>query len=117
MLPASSAGCGWHVRCITFSSLLGSNKGIRIERSLLKEIAMRTETSPGVTTSYVPRQRLSRPGTIEPVVPRGALATRSTDLSAEHDATLLVAALGDLEAQRAVIEWLVDADLLRLCLI
>lgn len=44
------------------------------------------------------------------------IATRS-DHAAEHDANLLVAALEDIEARRAAIEWLVDANLLCRCLV
>lgn len=33
-----------------------------------------------------------------------------------HDPTLLLAALEEIEARRAAIEWLRDANLLRLCL-
>jgi hypothetical protein len=44
------------------------------------------------------------------------IATRS-DRAAEHDASLLVAALEDIEARRAAIEWLVDANLLCRCLV
>ena len=78
---------------------------------------MRTETTPRMTTSNVLQPPPSQPGTSEPDVPRCTLPSRSSDPSAEHDASQLVAALEDLEAQRAAIEWLVDADLLRLCLI
>jgi hypothetical protein len=45
------------------------------------------------------------------------LPARSSEPPAEHDATLLVAALEHLEVQRAAIEWLADADLLHLCLV
>jgi hypothetical protein len=47
------------------------------------------------------------------------IATRSdrSDRAAEHDANLLVAALEDVEARRAAIEWLVDANLLSRCLV
>ena len=44
------------------------------------------------------------------------IATRSGH-AAEHDATLLVAALEDIEARQAAIEWLVDANLLCRCLV
>ena len=44
------------------------------------------------------------------------IAARS-DHAAEHDANLLVAALEDIEARRAAIEWLVDANLLCRCLV
>jgi hypothetical protein len=37
--------------------------------------------------------------------------------SVDHDAALLVAALEAVEARRAAIEWLLEADLLRLCLV
>ena len=44
------------------------------------------------------------------------IATRSAH-AVEHDANLLVAALEDIEARRAAIEWLVDANLLCRCLV
>jgi hypothetical protein len=44
------------------------------------------------------------------------IATRS-DRAAEHDPNLLVAALEDVEARRAALEWLVDANLLSRCLV
>ncbi len=44
------------------------------------------------------------------------IATRS-DCAAEHDANLLVAALEDIGARQAAIEWLVDANLLSRCLV
>ena len=53
---------------------------------------------------------------MEPDVPRCESPAGSSG-PAEHDATLLAAALEGLEAQRAAIEWLLDADLLRLCLV
>ena len=45
-----------------------------------------------------------------------ALPAASADLAHEDDTPLLVAALEEIEARRAAIEWLVDANLLRLCL-
>jgi hypothetical protein len=45
-----------------------------------------------------------------------ALASKS-DRSVEHDPALLVAALEAVESRRAAIEWLLEADLLRLCLV
>ena len=44
------------------------------------------------------------------------IATRF-DCAAEHDANLLVAALEDIGARQAAIEWLVDANLLSRCLV
>ena len=76
---------------------------------------MQTTSAP--TTSYVVKQPPSLPAAIEPDISRRELPARRSDPGAEHDATLLVAALERLEAQRAAIEWLVDADLLRLCLV
>ncbi len=52
-----------------------------------------------------------RPGTTRTRGP----ATES-DPGAAHDAALLVAALEAIESQRAALEWLLEADLLRLCL-
>jgi hypothetical protein len=37
--------------------------------------------------------------------------------SAAHDASLLVAALDEIQARRAAIQWLLEADLLCLCLV
>ena len=78
---------------------------------------MRTETTCDTTTPYVLQRPPSRPGTIEPDISRGELPTRSSNPSALHDATLLVAALEDLEAQRAAIASLLDGNLLCLCLV
>jgi hypothetical protein len=38
------------------------------------------------------------------------------ELAAVHDATLVVAALEDIESRRAAIEWLLEAGLLGQCL-
>ena len=76
---------------------------------------MRTETTPEQATPYVLQRPL--PGPIEPDISRGELPVRNSDRASEHDATLLLAALEDLEAQRAAIEWLVDAQLLHVCLV
>jgi hypothetical protein len=46
-----------------------------------------------------------------------ALIAARSGHAAEHDANLLVAALEDIEARRAAIEWLVDANLLCRCLV
>jgi hypothetical protein len=78
---------------------------------------VRTETTPAPTMSYVVHHAPSQPAAIEPDISHGELPARSSDPHAEHDATLLVAALEHLEAQRAAIEWLLDADLLCLCLV
>jgi hypothetical protein len=55
-------------------------------------------------------------GTPSDITPSGEPATES-DPTVGHDATLLVAALEAIESQRAAIEWLLEADLLRLCLV
>lgn len=46
----------------------------------------------------------------------GELPARAGISTEEHDATLLAAALDDLEAQRAAIEGMLEADLLSLLL-
>ena len=43
-------------------------------------------------------------------------ATKS-DPRVDHDETLLVAALEVIESRRTALEWLLEADLLRLCLL
>ena len=43
-------------------------------------------------------------------------ATKS-DPRVDHDETLLVAALEVIESRRTALEWLLEADLLRLCLV
>ena len=78
---------------------------------------MRTEPTPARTTSYVLQQPPSLPEAMELDTSRCELRARSFDPDTEHDATLLVAALEHLEAQRAAIEWLLEADLLCLCLV
>ena len=40
-----------------------------------------------------------------------------SDPGVDHDATLLVAALEVIESRRTALEWLLEADLLRLCLV
>jgi hypothetical protein len=75
------------------------------------------QTTSALTTSYVVKQLPLLPAAIEPDISRYELPATRSDPHAEHDPTLLVAALEHLEAQRAAIEWLVDADLLRLCLV
>jgi hypothetical protein len=54
---------------------------------------------------------------LAPDISRCEFPARSSDRLAEHDATLLVTALEDLQAQRVAIEWLLDADLLCLCVV
>jgi hypothetical protein len=76
---------------------------------------MRTGTT--YDSPYVRPRPQSLPGTIEPHISRSELPTRSSLSPAAHDASLVVAALEDLEAQRAAIAWLLDADLLCLCLV
>jgi len=78
---------------------------------------MRTETTRDPATPYVLKRPPSLPETIEPNISRSELPTGSALRPAAHDAMLVVAALEDLEAQRAAIAWLLDADLLRLCLV
>ena len=52
-----------------------------------------------------------------PGVTREAKRAARKDCAAEHDATLLVAALEDIAARRAAIERLLEADLLWRCLV
>ncbi|HEV2230509.1 MAG TPA: hypothetical protein VGR86_16300 [Steroidobacteraceae bacterium] len=78
---------------------------------------MRTRTTAGPTMPSVLQQPPALRGMTEPGIFSCELPARSSEPPAEHDATLLVAALEHLEVQRAAIEWLADADLLHLCLV
>jgi hypothetical protein len=77
---------------------------------------MSTTTPSNSTAPRIPRQK-SPPQAMEPdIIGRVALAMSSYS-TAEHDPTLLVAALEEIDARQAAIEWLLEADLLRLCLV
>jgi hypothetical protein len=78
---------------------------------------MRTETTPRHATPYVLQRPPSLPESIEPEISRCELLARNSDPDSEHDAALLIAALEDLETKRAAIEWLLDAQLLHVCLV
>jgi hypothetical protein len=63
-----------------------------------------------------------RPPSRPPVKARAGIAPRSSPARAsgpatDHDATLLVMALEEIQARDAVLEWLLEADLLRACLV
>jgi hypothetical protein len=55
--------------------------------------------------------------TAPPDLTRGRGPVTKADRAVDHDATLLLAALEVVESRRAAIEWLLEADLLRLCLV
>lgn len=78
---------------------------------------MRTETTRDPTTPYVLQHATSLAEAIEPPTSRRELPPRRSGPPPAHDATLLVRALEDLEVQRVAIEWLLDADLLCVCLV
>ena len=50
-------------------------------------------------------------------LPRHSKPAMRSESAADHDTTLLVAALQDLESRRAAIEWLLEAGLLGQCLV
>jgi len=77
---------------------------------------MHIETVHNSTRPHMPQHPRRSPGATGPDRSRSELSTRSSDATV-HDATLLVAALEDLEAKRVAIEWLLEADLLCLCLV
>ena len=68
-----------------------------------------------VSDSSAPRAPASLE-TMEPDPGPGLPVMMRTDSAPAHDSTLLVAALEEIEARRAAIEWLRDAGLLCLCL-
>ncbi len=59
----------------------------------------------------------SMPDTTEPGMTSGAKLRSKSEAPAGYDADLLVAALEDIESRRAAIEWLLEADLLCVCLV
>lgn len=67
--------------------------------------------APGVLASS------SMPETTEPGLTSGAKLRSRSEATAGYDADLLVAALEDIESRRAAIEWLLEADLLSVCLV
>jgi hypothetical protein len=75
----------------------------------------------GVTVPDSPAQGVlppsSIPKTTNPGVTSGAKLRSRSEATAGYDADLLVAALEDIESRRAAIEWLLDADLLCVCLV
>lgn len=77
---------------------------------------MRPETTPSPLPSQVLRQP-PPPEAMEPDLSHCEFPARLAAPPAQHDATLLVAALERLEAQRAAIAWLLDAGLLPLLLV
>lgn len=78
---------------------------------------MRPETTPRPITPGVLRPPPSDLETEESRVSPWEFPLRSTAPPAEHDPTLLGAALERLEAQRAAMAWLLEADLLPLLLV
>jgi hypothetical protein len=57
------------------------------------------------------------PETIESGAPRFEARPLVPDPASDEGATLLVAALEEIESRRATLEWLLDNDLLRQCLV
>ncbi len=53
----------------------------------------------------------------ETVARRHERSPIGTALTLEHDATLLVAALEEIDTRRTTLEWLLEADLLGRCLV
>jgi hypothetical protein len=49
--------------------------------------------------------------------PRSASSALGTASAGHHDATLLVAALEEIDSRRRALDWLVEADLLCRCLV
>jgi hypothetical protein len=50
-------------------------------------------------------------------LPRHSKPATRSESAADHDATLVVAALEDIQLRRAAIEWLLEAGLLGQCLV
>jgi len=56
------------------------------------------------------------PAATETLAPRHARPPIGTAFTTDHDATLLVAALEEIDTRRTTLEWLLEGDLLRRCL-
>lgn len=57
-------------------------------------------------------------GDADPPLQCGTFASAADEATpAAHDASLLVAALEEIAARRAALEWLLEAELLSLCLV
>jgi len=67
--------------------------------------------------SSAPFQSSFMPPAIGAHITRCEPEATSSDCTAEDDGTALVAALEEIEAQRAAIEWLLEANLLCLCMV
>jgi hypothetical protein len=74
-----------------------------------------------ITVPGSPAQGVLRPSsmreTTEPGIAPGAKLGGRSEATAGYDADLLVAALEDIELRRVAIEWLLEADLLCVCLV
>ena len=82
-----------------------------------KESAVLTETTYDPATLDVPPHPPSLAQRRQPDNSRCHLPAGNSEPPAAHDATLVVAALEDLQAQRVALEWLLEADLLCVCLV
>jgi hypothetical protein len=77
---------------------------------------MRTEMVQDSPAPFV-LQHPPTPETSATGVGQCALPATSPEPALEDNTPLLVLALEEIEARRSAIEWLVDANLLRLCLV
>jgi hypothetical protein len=91
------------------------NQALRTLRAIRQRYETESAAGSGCVRSYMAQVSLDM--ALAPDISRCELPARSSDRLAQHDATLLVTALEDLQAQRVAIEWLVDADLLCLCVV
>ena len=77
---------------------------------------MLTGSSPGPIPPPVLPSSWPRVET-EPEIAGAALPVSRSDAASEHDATLLLAALAEIRARQAALEWLLDRELLGACLV
>lgn len=76
---------------------------------------MHTAITSSSTTAWSP-QRASPPQAVATDIARRPSTAMSADAPGGYDPILLVASLEEIEARRATLEWLLDANLLCLCL-
>lgn len=77
---------------------------------------MYTTPAPSSTAPWAP-QRASPPQPITSDMSRNPSPAMSAEILAGYDPILLVEALEEIDARRVAIEWLLDADLLCVCLV
>ena len=127
--PAVSA---WHAHCIASRSMRRRNlafsdqskmrstqSDLVIEALVVSQgeafVHLTATVATGAIAGVPPTSSLPEP--LGNDITRCAWRATNSQPTADSDTSLLVAALEDIEARRKSIEWLLDADLLCMCLV